>query len=512
MLARHAESLDSRLSMTAQPSSSRDSVPSSLRWAGCAILGFGALVAGSAAGETVQAPVIERKVAAMPESAAIDGPLLRPVLRVKLQERGERVGSRTVSSFWVFDPAEPEKGLRRIFRGPGDDQNLYFMTPLFAGWSVVSGQLDPEKEPDDEGSWFWFNLLTGETGPAIDVDLWHRWMDKGWLVGEQSVDMKDGRSFSRIARYHPLEAVVKTTELDFTYLIWLGRSEVLGVAKLDIGERVVRLDAESSQYEVIAEPPPKREGIPNRSFDFSISPAGKGGRDGIYAIEAFSLWFRPDGGDWHSVIRNVHIVKTFGGMPPSLPVRYVGDGRFAVAKTVKDDVEVPEKPRHEPDMGAAEAVTMLIDGFTGKVLKETAPYIYSENPRPSIPDDWWAAGHKPKPPEREPERISLFQWNEESREIRFASDKVVKLGEDDEHLESDDGSTLVIYQQCPRGGGKEPTKVSFRIIDGKTGTIHTAEVASDFFEVWVDVSWHLLCNRSPDPQTLREFQDAGPGP
>jgi hypothetical protein len=386
------------------------------------------------------------------------------------------------------------------------------MTPLFAGWSVVSGQLDPEKEPDDEGSWFWFNLLTGEIGPTMDVDLWHRWMDGGWLVGGQSVDMKGGRSISRIARVHPLEAVVKTTELDFTYLNWLGRSEVLGVAKLDIGERVVRLDAESSQYEVIAEPPPKREGIPNRSFDFSISPAGMGGRDGIYAIEAFSLWFRPDGGDWHSVIRNVHIVKTFGGMPPSLPVRYVGDGRFAVAKTVKDDVEVPEKPRHEPDMGAAEAVTMLIDGVTGKVLKETAPYIYSENPRPSIPDDWWAAGHKPKPPEPEPERISLFQWDEESRKIRFADDKVVELGEDDEHLESDDGSTVVIYQQCPRGGGKEPTKVPFRIIDGKTGTIHTAEVASDFFEVWVDVSWHLLCSRSPDPQTLKNFQDAGPGP
>lgn len=102
MLARHAESLDSRLSMTAPPPSSRDSAPSSLWWAGCAILGFGALVAGAAAGETVQAPVIERKAAAMPESAAIDGPLPRPVLMVRLQERGERVGSRTVSSFWVF--------------------------------------------------------------------------------------------------------------------------------------------------------------------------------------------------------------------------------------------------------------------------------------------------------------------------------------------------------------------------------------------------------------------------
>jgi hypothetical protein len=488
-------------------------IRASIRWIGCASLMCGTLVATAAAGETEKASVIERKVAALPKSAAIGGPLPRPVLMVMLQERGERVGSRTISSFWVFDPAEPEKGLRRIFSGPGDDQYLRFMTPLFDGWGVASGQLNPAKEPDDEGPWFWFNLLSGETGPPLDVDVWHRSMDKGWLVGGQTVDEENGQSFDRIVRYHPLEGVVKTTELNFDYLNWLGRSEVLGVARLDVGERVVRLDVETSQYEVISEPPPKRDGIPHRSFDYSISPAGKDGRDGIFSIDGFSLWFRPDGGDWHSVIRNVHIVKTFGGSPPSLPVRYVGDGRFAVAKTVRDEVELPETtPRDGPDLGAAEAVTMLIDGVTGQVLKETATYIYSENPRPSIPDDWWAADLKPKTPEPESKRRSHFHWDEESRQLRFADDKLLKLGKDDESLESDDGTSVVIYQQCPRGGGKEPTKVPFRIIDGKTGQIHTAEVRSDFFEAWVDVSWQLLCNRSPDAQTLKDFEDAGPGP
>lgn len=318
-------------------------------------------------------------------------------------------------------------------------------------------------------------------------------MENGWLVGQLRVDGKDGSRFDRIARYHPLKAALRTTELDFSYVNWLDRTDVLGVAKLDVGERVVRLDVETSQYEILADPPPGYEGHAERWGRLSIQPAGKDGRDGIYAVVGFSLWFRPDDGKWNQVIRDVHIVKTFGGAPPSLPVRYVGDGRFAVAKTVLDEVEVPETtPRDEVGFGAAVAVTMLIDGVTAKTLKESAPHTYNHNPTAEIPDAWWAAGLKPKPPEPEPERNSLFQWDEEKRKLRFAGGKVVKLGEDDEHEESDDGRHLVIYRQCPSGGGKEPTKVPFRIIDGATGKIHSAEVTSDFFEVWVDVSWQLL--------------------
>lgn len=457
--------------------------------------------------EIRSAIVVERKVAAPPKSADIEGELPRPVLMVKLEERGEWVYSKTISSFWVFDPAKPEKGLHKIFSGPGNDQYIFFETPLIGGWGVMSGRLDSAKEPDEASPWFWFNLLTGEKGPVIDVDLWRQRNDNGWLVGQQQLDRKDDTHINRIARYHPLNAVAQTTELDFSYINWLDGTDVLGVAKLDFGERVIRLDVETSQYEIIAEPPPGYNGHAERWTRLSIEPAGIDGKDGIYAIDGFTLWFRPLGGEWHQVIRDVHIVKTFGGASPFLPVCYVGDGRFAVAKTVQDEIEVPAStPRDEVVFGAAVAVTMLIDGVTGKVIKESAPEIYNHNPSPVIPDDWWVADLKPKTPEPEPEHKSLFHWNEEKRELRYADGKVMILGEDYEHEESDDGRYLVIYQQCPRGGDKEKTKVPFQIINGASGQVHTAEVVSDFFEVLVDVSWQLLISHTPEPQTLKDFR------
>lgn len=483
------------------------------RGMGFATLAIAAWTPWAEAAEPGIATVIERKLAARPESPAIGGPLPRPVLMVKLEERGERVGDRTDSSFWVFDPADQEKGLHRIFSGPGQGQYLRFMTPLFGGWGLASGRLDPEKEPGRDGPWFWFNLLDGKIGPTIDADFSWEWMDRGWLVSEQRMDAKDGHTVSRISRYHPLQAVARTTDLDFSYIDWLDRSHIIAVARLDAGERVVRLNAETSRYEVLADPPPGYDGNGGKFGNFSICLAGKDGQDGVYAVDGFSLWFRPTKGEWCPVIRDVHIVKTFGGSFPWLPVTYVGNGRFAVARTVKDEVKVPKTtPRDELGFGAAEAVTLLIDGVTGNVLGESAPHVYNHNPRPAIPDDWWAAGSKPKPAAAVARRKSLFQWDEETQELRFAGGKVMKLGEEDERLESEDGGHLVIFQKCPRGGGKEKTRVPFRVIDGKTGRVFSSEVESGFFEAWVDVSWQLLCAESPDAQTLKEFEDAGSGP
>ena len=212
------------------------------------------------------------------------------------------------------------------------------------------------------------------------------------------------------------------------------------------------------------------------------------------------------------MIRNVHIVKTFGGVMPHLPVCYLGNGRFAVAKTVKDDVKVPEPvPAEDRTFGAAEAVTMLIDGWTGKLIEETKPAVYNHNPYPEIPDTWWAAGMKPETPKPEVARKSLFQMHENKREIRFAGDMVVQLDKDDEIRESDDGGYVVIYQKIPRGG-KSKTLVKLRILDGKTGQIHTATVESDFYEVLVEASWKMLTAASPDARTLKDFQDGRRGP
>lgn len=459
----------------------------------------------ASAAEHFQVPVTERKVAALPASAAIEGPLPRPVLMVKLGERGEHVGDPKLSSFHVYDPAFPEKGLREVFSGPGDDQYLRFMTPLFGGYGVASGQLDTTKEPEGDESWFWFNLLEGKPGPRIEVDFFQQWMDQGWFVGEKFEDGENGQTVSRIVRYDPLRGLARTTDMEFTTIQWLGKTEVLGIAKRKEGERVLRLNTEKSECEIIGELPPGSGPV---TRDFRVSLTGKDGIEGVHVIDGFSLWFLPRGGKWHSVIRDVHIVKTFGGAFPWLPVQDVGNGRFAVAKTVKDQVA----PKADAHLGAAEAVTMLIEGTTGKVIEQSEPYVYNQNPQLVIPSGWWSAGMKPKAEPSEPKTRSSFNWDEKNRKLRCAGTKLMELENDEEFEESEDGRYGLIYQKCPRGGGKKPTRVTLRILDGKTEEIRTVEVESGFYEAWVEVDWQVLCAASPDAETLRSFHDSGPRP
>ena len=121
------------------------SVPNSLSLPGFLL----ALVASgmACAEEVIKVPVTERKVAELPKGPAMQGPLPRPVLIVNLEERGEFPGGRTVSSFWTFDPGCPEKGLHKVFTGPGQNQYLRFLTPLFGGYGMADGRLNRENEP-----------------------------------------------------------------------------------------------------------------------------------------------------------------------------------------------------------------------------------------------------------------------------------------------------------------------------------------------------------------------------
>lgn len=47
--------------------------------------------------------------------------------------------------------------------------------------------------------------------------------------------------------------------------------------------------------------------------------------------------------------------------------------------------------------------------------------------------------------------------------------------------------------------------MKFRIIDGKTGKVHTAEIASEFFEVLTSAGWETLYAENPDPKVLRDY-------
>lgn len=98
-----------------------------------------------------------------------------------------------------------------------------------------------------------------------------------------------------------------------------------------------------------------------------------------------SLWIF-DEGRWNCLLEGVHVNKTFGGAPPSLPIRYVGNKRFLVTETVAGEVKElsPEKP-HLPQ---ALAVTFLIDLKEGRILARGPAFRYSENPPVKAPEDW----------------------------------------------------------------------------------------------------------------------------
>lgn len=459
--------------------------------------------------EVFEVPVTVRQIP-RPASRELGGPLPRPVLLVRTEERGEAMDAPMVTSYWAIDPADPDRGLRKVFSGPGNDQYLRFVTPLFGGCGVACGQLDPKRGPQGEHGLFWFDLLEGRAGEPIDDAPIHERLDENGLTYERfGKQAAMGVTASRIVRFDPLGGTMRTVDLPLADLKWINRREAIGIGEIEGSLKVVRLNVESAHAETVGTLP---DGYDLKAgFDAAkgVYPAGADAVDGIYAINEFSLWFLPKGGSWHLVVKNVHIVKTFGGLSPHLPVRYLGHGRFAVARTTKDNAPIPDDhPKDERIFGAAESVTMWIDGRSGEVLAESDPRIYNHNPEVSIPDAWWAPGRKPKEPEPAPEAKSRFQWDESGRDVQYAGGRQFQLGEDDETELSADGRYLAVYEDFPkRADGKRV--LTLRIIDGESGEIHVTTLASDFDELVVDISWQILCSEKLDANLWRSFQGTG---
>jgi hypothetical protein len=457
----------------------------------------------------VNLPVKDRAIPPRPAAAALAGPLPRPLLLLTMEERGERVfDDPCVTSFRVFDPAEPERGVRRIFVGPGNYQRLALHTPLFGGWGIASGRLDPDREPDQDEGLFWFNLLDGTKGPRIGAAGSDERLDETGMTY-----LGDG---NRVCQLDPLGGTLRVIDLELEDVRWLTPTRLLGRARIKDAPRLVQVDTVRASCEVIGALP-DGFGDGHAFLGGGVFTAGGHGAEGYYAVRGFTLWYLPPGkpwevaeaGDWRLVIDKVPVVKTFGGVAPWLPVCYVGRGRFAVAKTVRDDIPVPPLvPEDERMFGAAEAVTMLLDGRTGKVLKTTAPYYYNHNPPLRIEDSWWSDALRPKPPLEKATPPSPFRWNKERTEVRFGADGKETLGEDDESVLSHDGRFLAIYPRWSRMDDGE-TKLTVRIIDGQSGSVRRLEIASEFYEVLAGARWELLCAENPGRDVLRTYGREG---
>ena len=99
-----------------------------------------------------------------------------------------------------------------------------------------------------------------------------------------------------------------------------------------------------------------------------------------------ALWLRQDNG-WKCLVAGLHVDKTFGGAPPSLPALYLGNGLFAITETVPGCV----KEKSKDGFPQARAVTFLIDSMDGKVKERSESFVYDQNP-PVKPDDMFIGG------------------------------------------------------------------------------------------------------------------------
>ena len=96
-----------------------------------------------------------------------------------------------------------------------------------------------------------------------------------------------------------------------------------------------------------------------------------------------ALWVRDNKG-WKCVVPRVRVDKTFGGAFPGMPVRYLGEGLFAVSETVPG--AVTEKSKN--GFPQARAVTFLIDSKDCKVKERSRSFVYDHNPPIVVPKEW----------------------------------------------------------------------------------------------------------------------------
>jgi hypothetical protein len=357
-----------------------------------------------------------------PTAKPVEGPLPRPILLVRAAERGETFDEPSATSLYVFDHANSQAGFRKVFAGPGE-QYCRFITPLLGGCGIAVGRLDAEKEAKGPRTMFWFDLLSGRVGKTIAQGTWMESLIDGEIVflTSGSPEKETGRSYAHLNRYDFSKALLTHYQLGFTRFCPIGKLAYL-VSEND--QHIVKIDLAKNESQFLAEPP---KGISDLSYDEAtgVYPAGPDCREGIYYISNFSLFFKPPNEDWHTVIEKVNIVKTFGGRMPRLPVAYVGGGRFAVAKTTQDRVEVPENEKRNYDGTPAMTATMLLAGKTGKVIEQTEPQIYDNNPQLNIPETWWSQDMRPAPQQTEDtgEKNAYFKWIKAEKAIQYAGDK-----------------------------------------------------------------------------------------
>lgn len=108
-----------------------------------------------------------------------------------------------------------------------------------------------------------------------------------------------------------------------------------------------------------------------------------------------SLWIQRGNG-WECLFQCLHVNKTFGGAPPHLPVRYLGNGFFAFSQTAPGG----EEQRPEDKFPRARAITYLLDSRSGEIIARGEVFRYDHTPPVKVPPEWLARIGVKSPPEK----------------------------------------------------------------------------------------------------------------
>ena len=138
--------------------------------------------------------------------------------------------------------------------------------------------------------------------------------------------------------------------------------------------------------------PEFREGLPKDMRGADIDDLSSSANANVYRAAdgttfccdhlSMALWIRR-GDSWECLLQGIRVNKTFGGMPPGLPVRYLGKGFFAFSQTAP----VAEEQKPGDKFPVARAVTYLLDSKSGEVVARSEGFRYSENPPLRIPSE-----------------------------------------------------------------------------------------------------------------------------
>lgn len=439
------------------------------------------------------------------------------LLLFQIIEKQEHGNNQSRTKFYVLNPAEKIRDLTQIFEGFCQEHPFFFLSPLFNGWGVVK---------DNNNELFWFCAITGEKGPVISKGTYQEFIFKENLIfftneGLNRYNLKSGEFLyipirkSKRSRFFSPNKIIKEN-LIFLLDDGLYRYNLKSGQLFHISITFKNYDL-ISPYKIVAEINDKNQtsmiGLDILTFkvkklakipqilNTSVFPhrrIGMAGKDGVFLVHGLSLWFKPNNKNWRNVAKDVPIFRIYGATRPYLPVAYLGNGKFAIAKSIKKEVTSIKKNDKDPK---ALSLTMLVDGYTGKIIEESEPILHEYDPPLNIPDHWLTEKQK-KLRDKYTNSKRIFNGSIQHDEV-----KTIELAEKDIIAYSASNKYIAIYRKWSSDWGDNAKYLNFKIIEKQTGKTRNFKINTNKKELYVSgCHWLMMTGSEFDTEKLNKYQ------